>query len=266
MFQNITLGQYYPVDSILHRLDPRTKLFSTIIFIIIVFMSENVYSILFMTFLLILLIKLSKVPLSFILRGLKGVVFLIVVAGIFNLFLTHGIVIFRWHFISITEEGLKNTIYMIIRIVYIVLVSSLMTLTTTPKSLTDALEKSLGFLNRFKVPVHEMAMMMSIALRYIPILVEETDKIMKAQMSRGATFNHGNIIKRAKSMIPILVPLFVNAFRRATDLALAMEARCYNGGDGRTKLRMLKYSLSDRIAYTFMIFSFILTITLQIMF
>ncbi len=266
MFRNITLGQYYPIDSILHRMDPRTKLFGTLFFIIIVFLATKPLNILIVTLFLIVEIKLSKVPLSMIIRGLKGVIALILVAGVFNIFLTTGEPVFKWHFITITREGLYNAGYMLIRIVYTVIGTSIMTYTTTPKALTEGLEKGLSCLNKIKVPVHEMAMMMSIALRYIPILTEETDKIMKAQMARGADFEHGNIIKRAKNMVPLLVPLFVNAFRRASDLAIAMEARCYHGGEGRTKMKPLKYGKVDLVGYIVIILLFVISVLLEIEF
>jgi energy-coupling factor transport system permease protein len=172
-----------------------------------------------------------------------------IIAGMFNLFMTPGIPIFKFYFIKITKEGIRNAVLMTIRMIYLIVGSSIMTLTTTPNALTDGLESGLSFLNFFRVPVSDIAMMMSIALRFIPILIEETDKIMKAQMARGATFDEGNLIKRAKAMIPILVPLFVSAFRRAYDLANAMEARCYNGGEGRTKMKPLRHNRRDYIAY-----------------
>ena len=182
-------------------------------------------------------------------RGLRAILFLLLISVSFNLFLTPGIEIFRIGFLKITWEGVRLAGFMALRLIYLVIGSSIMTLTTTPNQLTDGLEKSLGFLKRVKVPVHEISMMMSIALRFIPILVEETDKIMKAQMARGADFESGNLIQKARNMVPLLVPLFISAFRRATDLAMAMEARCYHGGDGRTKMKPLCYARRDRITY-----------------
>lgn len=249
MFRELTFGQYYPVDSVIHRLDPRVKLMGAFLFIICVFLASNIFSIIVVTIFLVAMIILCKVPLSYMLKGLRSIVLLLVVAGIFNLFLTPGNVLVQFWIFRITDVGIKNCIFMIIRMVYLIVGTSIMTLTTTPNQLTDGLEKALGFLNKIKIPVHEIAMMMSIALRFTPILVDETDKIMKAQMARGADFESGGVFKRAKSMIPILVPLFVSAFRRANDLALAMEARCYNGGDGRTKMKPLKYSGNDSKAY-----------------
>lgn len=251
MIKDITLGQYYPVDSVLHRLDPRTKLFGTMIFIISLFVTNNIWGYLLATCFLVFCIRISKVPFSFMVRGLKAIVFLLLISVSFNLFLTDGTPIFQIGFIKITWEGLRLAGFMGLRLIYLVIGSSIMTLTTTPNELTDGLEKGLGFLKRIGVPVHEVSMMMSIALRFIPILIEETDKIMKAQMARGADFESGNLIQKAKSMVPLLVPLFVSAFRRATDLAMAMEARCYHGGVGRTKMKPLKYAGRDKISYLF---------------
>lgn len=249
MLRDITLGQYYPVDSVLHRMDPRTKLFGTMVFIISLFIANNIWAYLAATLFLAAAIKLSHVPFKFMVRGLKAIVFLLLISVSFNLFLTQGEVVFQLGFLKITKEGLKTAGFMGIRLIYLVVGSSVMTLTTTPNELTDGLEKSLGFLKKVGVPVHEVSMMMSIALRFIPILVEETDKIMKAQMARGADFESGNLIQRAKNMIPLLVPLFISAFRRATDLAMAMEARCYRGGEGRTKMKPLHYAKRDGITY-----------------
>lgn len=249
MIRDITLGQYYPVDSVLHRMDPRTKLFGTMIFIISLFLADNVWAYVVATAFLVIAIKVSKVPFKFMVRGLKAIVFLLLISVSFNLFLTEGDVIFRLWFLKITKEGVRMAAFMGLRLMYLVVGSSIMTLTTTPNELTDGLEKSLGFLNKIRVPVHEVSMMMSIALRFIPILIEETDKIMKAQMARGADFESGNLVHKAKSMVPLLVPLFISAFRRATDLAMAMEARCYRGGAGRTKMKPLHYSRRDGMAY-----------------
>ncbi len=250
MFREITLGQYYPVDSRIHRLDPRTKLFGTMIFIISLFLADNLWGYGLATAALILVIRMTLVPVRFILRGLRAVLILLLISVSFNLFLTGGEVIASFWIFRITKEGVRLAFFMAVRLIYLVIGSSLMTLTTTPNQLTDGLEKGLGCLKKLHVPVHEVAMMMSIALRFIPILVEETDKIMKAQMARGADFESGNLIQRARAMVPLLVPLFVSAFRRATDLAMAMEARCYRGGEGRTKMKPLRYQAGDRAAYT----------------
>lgn len=249
MIKEITIGQYYPVDSVLHRMDPRTKLFGTMIFIVSLFVADNIWNYVIATFFLALAIRLSKVPLGFMVRGLRAVLFLLLISVSFNLFLTSGEEMFRIWILRVTKEGIRMAGFMALRLIYLVVGSSVMTLTTTPNQLTDGLEKSLGFLKKVRVPVHEISMMMSIALRFIPILVEETDKIMKAQMARGADFESGNLVQKAKSMVPLLVPLFISAFRRATDLAMAMEARCYHGGEGRTKMKPLKYQRRDVMTY-----------------
>lgn len=249
MIRDITLGQYYPVDSVVHRLDPRTKLFGTMVYIISLFLADTLWGYAAAALFLTIIIRTSKVPFKFIVKGLKAIVFLLVISISFNLFLTDGTPIFQIGFIRVTAEGVRVACFMGLRLMFLVIGSSVMTLTTTPNGLTDGLEKSLGFLNKIRIPVHEVSMMMSIALRFIPILIEETDKIMKAQMARGADFETGNLIHRAKSMIPLLVPLFVSAFRRAADLAMAMEARCYRGGEGRTKMKPLHYERRDRAAY-----------------
>ena len=247
MFKDITLGQYYPVDSPLHRLDPRTKLAGTMIYIVALFLCKNWTGYALAALFLAAVIRLSRVPFSYMVRGLKGILILLLISVSFNLFLTNGEPIVSLGFLKITREGIRVAAFMALRLILLVLGSTVMTLTTTPNALTDGMEKGLGFLKVFRVPVHEIAMMMSIALRFIPILIEETDKIMKAQMARGADFESGNIIQRAKAMLPLLVPLFVSAFRRADELALAMEARCYRGGQGRTRMKQLHYSALDAI-------------------
>lgn len=250
MIRDITIGQYYPVQSPIHRLDPRVKIVCTLIFLISLFVQNSVLGYALAFVFLACMIHVSKVPAKFIGKGLKPIVILLLFTVAMNLFLTRGgAVLFHWGIITITETGLRTSVFMAVRLVLLVAGSSLMTFTTTPNGLTDGLEKLFHPLNRIHVPVHEISMMMSIALRFIPILLEETDKIMKAQIARGADFESGNIIQRAKAMIPILVPLFVSAFRRANDLAMAMEARCYHGGEGRTKMKPLKYHYQDRLAY-----------------
>lgn len=256
MLREITIGQYYPTDSVIHKLDPRVKLFATLIFLITLFSCSNVVLFIMQTAAIVASITLSRIPAKYMIKGLRGVIVLIIVCGLFNLLLTPGNPIFQWNFIKITDTGIKSAVLMTFRMVFLIVGTSIMTLATTPNQLTDGLEKSLHFLTVIGIPVHEISMMMSIALRFIPILIEETDKIMKAQMARGADFESGGIIKKAKAMIPLLVPLFVSAFRRANDLALAMEARCYNGGDGRTKMKPLKYNDTDKKAYL-IIFAYI---------
>ena len=249
MLRDITLGQYYPADSVIHKLDPRVKLFGTLIYIISLFVFKGLPAFILAAIFLVVLIKLSKVPFSYMVKGLKTIVLIMLFAAVFNLFLTPGTKLVSFWIFTITYEGLKNAVVMMVRLIFLIIGTSLMTLTTTPSELTDGLEKALSPLKYIKVPVHEIAMMMSIALRFIPILIEETDKIMKAQMARGADFEHGNLIQKAKNMVPLLVPLFVSAFRRANDLAMAMEARCYRGGEGRTKMKPLHYQKRDRMAY-----------------
>lgn len=255
MLRDITLGQYYQTDSVIHRLDPRVKLVATLVFIISLFVVDNVIGYVIAALFLACMIKLSKVPFRFMIKGMKSIMFLLVIAVVFNLFLTPGeTVVSFWKF-TITKEGIRIAAMMAVRLIFLIIGSSLMTLTTTPNNLTDGMEKLMTPLKFFHVPVHEVAMMMSIALRFIPILLEETDKIMKAQIARGADFESGNLIKKAKSMVPLLVPLFISAFRRANDLAMAMEARCYRGGEHRTKMKPLIYQKRDRIAYV-VIFGF----------
>lgn len=253
MIKDITIGQYYPVNSILHRLDPRVKLTGTFVFILSLFLFQNYFGYIAVTIFLVTVIKLSRVPFKFIMRGLKTVLILLLFTVFFNVLFTPGVPIYHLGIINITKEGLRQAGFMGIRLTYLIIGSSLMTFTTTPNHLTDGLEKILWPLRHIKVPVHEISMMMSIALRFIPILLEETDKIMKAQMARGADFETGSIIKKAKSLIPLLVPLFVSAFRRANDLAMAMEARCYRGGEGRTKMKPLRYHGRDYAAYIILV-------------
>ena len=241
MLRDITLGQYYQADSVIHRLDPRVKLIATFTYIISLFVVDNFigYGICFLF--LAVAIGLSKVPVKFMLRGMKAIMFLLIITVVFNLFLTPGETLVSFWIFKITKEGVKLAFTMAVRLSMLIVGSSVMTLTTTPNNLTDGLESVMKPLGKIKVPVHEIAMMMSIALRFIPILLEETDKIMKAQIARGADFESGNLFKKAKSMVPLLVPLFISAFRRANDLAMAMEARCYRGGEGRTKMKPLIY-------------------------
>ncbi len=231
----------------IHRLDPRVKLGSTILFIISLFLFDNAAGYVVAALFLALVINLSKVPFRFMVKGMKAIVFILMITVVFNLFLTPGEPLVSVWKLTITKQGLRTAVMMAVRLSFLIVGSSLMTLTTTPNSLTDGMEKLMNPLKCVKVPVHEIAMMMSIALRFIPILLEETDKIMKAQIARGADFESGNLIKKAKAMVPLLVPLFISAFRRANDLA--MEARCYRGGEHRTKMKPLCYHAADRAAY-----------------
>lgn len=249
MLKDITLGQYYQTESVIHRLDPRVKLVGTILYIISLFLFHNFTGYIVAALFLAAMIRLSRVPFRYMVRGMKAIVFILLLTVAFNLFLTPGEPLFRIWKLTITEEGLRISVFMAIRLTFLIVGSSLMTLTTTPNNLTDGMEKLMGPLKKIKVPVHEISMMMSIALRFIPILMEETDKIMKAQIARGADFESGNLIRKAKAMVPLLVPLFISAFRRANDLAMAMEARCYQGGEGRTKMKPLQYKRRDYVAY-----------------
>lgn len=249
MIRDITIGQYYPAQSVIHRLDPRVKLIGTLVYIISLFVFHTYAGYLAAGLFLFMVIRLSRVPFGYIVKGLKAIVFLMLFTVAFNLFLTPGEELFRFGFLAVTREGVRTALFMAVRLIFLIIGSSLMTFTTTPNNLTDGLERLLSPLKRISFPVHEISMMMSIALRFIPILLEETDKIMKAQMARGADFESGGLIKKAKSLIPLLVPLFVSAFRRANDLAMAMEARCYRGGVGRTKMKPLIYRKRDWLAF-----------------
>ena len=249
MIRDITIGQYYPAESVIHRLDPRVKLVGTLTFIISMFLHRSFLMYLVAAVFLTIVIKASKVPFRFMIKGLKAIMVLLLITVVFNMFLTPGTPLIRIWKLTLTVEGVKQAAFMAIRLAFLIVGSSVMTLTTTPNHLTDGMEKGLTPLNKLHVPVHEVSMIMSIALRFIPILLEETDKIMKAQEARGADFDSGNLIQKAKSLVPLLVPLFISAFRRANDLAMAMEARGYRGGEGRTKMKPLIYQKRDRMAY-----------------
>ena len=249
MLKDITLGQYFPGNTVAHKLDPRTKILLVVLYIVALFCAKGVVAYALLGLCLAACVKISKVGLKQLVRGLKPVLFIIIFTGILNLFFTPGDrYLVEIGFLRISDTGLENAIYMVLRIMLLIMGTFLMTYTTSPISLTDGLERLLGGLKRFYVPVHELSMMMSIALRFIPTLIEETDKIMSAQKARGADFESGNLIDKAKAMIPILVPLFISAFRRADELATAMECRCYHGGEGRTKLHILKYETRDWVA------------------
>lgn len=262
MIRDITIGQYYPAKSVLHRLDPRVKLVGTLLYLISLFLFNSIPGYVMTTLFLIIIIKMSRVPFSFIVRIETSHHASDDYSVVQSVSYKRRAVLFHAWIFTITEGGLRTAVYMAIRLIYLIIGSSLMTFTTTPNELTDGIEELLGPLNKIHVPVHEIAMIMSIALRFIPILLEETDKIMKAQIARGADLESGNMIQKAKSMIPILVPLFVSAFRRANDLAMAMEARCYRGGEGRTKMKPLKYHKEDRMAYITVIAYVILVVVI----
>ena len=244
----MTIGQYFPGDSPLHRMDPRAKILCTIALIAGVFIAQNLWAYALLFAFAFGVIAVSRIDARFIVKGLKPILFIVVFTFVINMFFTaDGVELFSWRFIHITDKGLKSATLMALRLVLLVMTTQLLTLSTSSIALTDGIEALLKPLSKVGFPAHELAMMMSIAMRFIPTLMEETDKIMKAQMARGAEFESGNLIQRAKAMLPLLVPLFVSAFRRADELALAMEARCYRGGQGRTRMKQLKYSRLDAI-------------------
>lgn len=249
MLKDITLGQYFPGDTIAHRLDPRTKILLVVLYIVALFCADSLLAYGILALVLAVCVRVSRVGLKSLVRGLKPVVFIIVFTGVLNLFFTPGDhTLVEWGVLRITETGARNALFMVLRIMLLIMGTFLMTYTTSPISLTDGLERLLNWMKKLHVPVHELAMIMSIALRFIPTLIEETDKIMSAQKARGADFESGSIIQKAKALIPILVPLFVSAIRRAEELATAMECRCYHGGEGRTKLHVLQYAGRDYAA------------------
>lgn len=256
MIRDITLGQYYPGDSAVHRLDARTKIIATLLYIIELFVVNNFWGFLIAAAALFAVIAVSRVPLKFIFRGLTAVFLIIAFTFVLNLFMVEGRVLWHWKFLTITYEGVHRAFFMAVRLVLLIIGSSVMTLTTKPVELTDGLEKLLKPFSKIGLPSHEIALMMTIALRFIPTLMEETDKIIKAQQARGADFESGNLLQRAKSLIPILVPLFVSSFRIAQDLALAMEARCYRGGGGRTRMNEIKFRRGDAVAAVLMVLFF----------
>ena len=246
--KDITLGQYFPGGSPVHRLDPRAKLVALIVYIVALFLAEWFVTYAIMLATLIAVVAVARIKAKALLRGMKPLIFLLVFTAILNALYTPGEALVSFWIITITKEGILHAFFMVVRILMLVSCTFLLTYTTSPLALTDGLEHLLSPLKKLKVPVHELAMMMSIALRFIPTLIEETDKIMSAQRARGADFETGSLIQRAKAMIPLLVPLFISAFRRADELAVAMECRCYHGGEGRTRLRQLKYQSIDHMA------------------
>ncbi len=249
MMKNITMGQYYPVDSWVHRLDPRTKILLTIALIVAVFLVKTLIGYALVLGFVYLAARMSRIPFKMLMKGVRPLRFILILTFLLNLFFSAGTtMLVEWGFLRISQEGLSQAVHYSLRLVFLVLGTSLMTLTTSPISLSDGIEMLLSPLKKLHFPAHELAMMMSIALRFIPTLMEESDKIMKAQMARGADFESGNLLARAKAMVPLLVPLFVSSFRRAGDLAMAMEARCYHGGEHRTRLRVLKITKNDWIA------------------
>ncbi|MBE5958943.1 MAG: energy-coupling factor transporter transmembrane protein EcfT [Lachnospiraceae bacterium] len=261
MMSNITIGQYYHENSILHRLDPRVKLIGTAIFVIVLFAANNIISYSVITLALILTISLSKVPFLRLLKGIRPILVILLISAMCNMLFTKGgEVLFSYGVINITKSGVIKSVYIAVRLIYLVIGTSVMTLTTKPSDIADGLEKIFGFLTKIKIPVHEIAMMMSLALRFIPTLMEESDKIIRAQKARGADFDSGGLIRRIKNYLPILVPLFISAINRAMELANAMDARCYSGGK-RTKMKPLKYARRDFYAYGILI-AFLITIVI----
>lgn len=250
MIKDITIGQYIPGESFVHKLDPRVKILLTLVYIVDLFLVNNFKGYIFIVAFTAFVIFMSKIHLSYIYKGLKPIVILIIFTGALNIFMTpgKGSPLFHWSIFSVYKEGLILAAFMSVRLIFLIVGTSLMTLTTSPIELTDGIEKLLNPFKKIGVPAHELAMMMTIALRFIPTLIDETDKIMKAQMARGAELDSGNFINKAKNLIPILVPLFISSFRRADELAMAMEARCYRGGEGRTRMKQLAFTNRDYIA------------------
>lgn len=264
MIRDITLGQYYPGNSVIHRLDPRVKIIGTLVYIIALFVINKFVGFAMAVICLAAIIKASKVPLKFMLRGLKPIFFIIIFTFVLNLFMVSGEVVFSFWIFDISREGIYQATFMAIRLILLIIGSSLLTLTTKPINLTDGIEHLLKPFSKIGLPSHELAMMMTIALRFIPTLLEETDKIMKAQQARGADFESGNIFHRAKQLIPILVPLFISAFRIAQDMAMAMEARCYNGGSNRTRMTSMQYKKGDAVAGVLIAVFFAMSVAVRV--
>lgn len=247
MIRDITIGQYFPGKSAIHKMDPRIKILLSILYIVMLFVADNMWGLLLGVLFGFATYLISRIPLSMIWKSMKPVVPIVIFTAVLNLFLSTGDPLWQWKFLKITREGIETAVFMSVRILCLIAGTSLLTYTTSPIALTDGIERLLSPLKKIKLPVHELAMMMTIALRFIPTLMEEADRIMKAQSARGASFDEGGLIKRAKSVIPLLVPLFVSAFRRAEELAMAMEVRCYHGGEGRTRLHVLRFTRRDAI-------------------
>lgn len=248
MLKDITIGQYVKGDSILHRLDPRTKIFGMLAIMVALFVVNQWFGLVYAGVVVMAILLASKVPLKFYFRGIRPLLFILVFTALIQIFFTPGTVLWQWKFLHITTEGIRMAVFLCVRLILLVMTTSVLTLTTTPIVLTDAVENLLSPFKRIGVPAHELAMMMTIALRFIPTLIDETDKIMKAQAARGASFDEGGLMDRARALLPILVPLFLSAINRANELAMAMEARCYHGGEGRTRLHELRYETRDRVA------------------
>jgi energy-coupling factor transport system permease protein len=266
LIKDITLGQFFPGNSIIHRLDPRVKILLIVAFIVILFLTSNFISLAFMTVTVFAIMLLTKIPVKMYFKGLKSIIFILIFTSVLNIFYGTGEPLWQFGFLKITLAGINRAIFVTVRIIALILTSSVLTYTTSPTDLTDALERLMKPLTIFHIKVHEIAMMMTIALRFVPTLLEETDKIMNAQKSRGADMESGGIIKRVKAMVPILVPLFVSAFNRAYELAVAMECRCYRGGNGRTRMKTLHITKKDIVAILFSILILAVVILLNVMF
>lgn len=263
MFKDITIGQYIEGNSFIHKMDARAKILLTLLYIVFIFFITSPIAYIILAAFTISIVVISKVPVGYILRGLKPMLYILAFTGVLNLFMTHGgETIFQWGVFHITELGAKTAAIMVVRLVLLVVATSVLTLTTSPLMLTDGIEMLLKPFEIIKVPAHEIAMMMTIAIRFIPTLSEETEKIMKAQMARGADFESGNILRRAKAMIPLLVPLFISAFRRADDLAVAMDSRCYHGGKNRTRMKQMIFTYRDAVATLVVVFVGIITVVM----
>ena len=263
MFKDITIGQYIEGDSFIHKMDARSKILLTIFYVVVLFLISSPIAYVIFALFTIFTVLVSKVPSRYILRGLKPMLYILIFTAVLNLFMTRGgETVFSWSIFHITELGIKTAVIMVVRLVLLIVATSILTLTTSPLMLTDGIEKLLKPFEIIKVPAHEIAMMMTIAIRFIPTLSEETEKIMKAQMARGADFESGNILRRAKAMVPLLVPLFISAFRRADDLAVAMDSRCYHGGKNRTRMKQMRFSWRDGVATLVSVVTGVLVIVL----
>lgn len=249
MLKDITIGQYYPCDSIIHRLDPRVKIIGTFAFMASLFIIDSFVPYALIIFFLSSVVMMSKIPAGYVIKGLKPLIPILMLTLVINMFLTQGEIIWSMGPLKLTNEGLRQGVFMVVRLIFLIIGTSILTLATSPIQLTDGIEMLLNPFKKIGVPAHELAMMMTIALRFIPTLLDETDKIMKAQMARGADFESKNLMSRAKNLVPLLVPLFISAFRRADELAMAMEARCYRGGENRTRMKQIRMETRDYISY-----------------
>ncbi|MEE0842058.1 MAG: energy-coupling factor transporter transmembrane component T [Christensenellales bacterium] len=263
MFKDIAFGQYYPTDSVVHRMDPRMKLFLTVLFVVAIFFVNTYFGFMLTAAVLLFIILLAKLPMLSVLKSVRAIIFIVIFAAVINLFMiSDGEVLWSWRALQITDQGIHTTIKMTLRLVLLISGASLLTLTTTPVEVADGTESLMKPLRLIKVPVHDIAMIMSIALRFIPTLFEETNKIIAAQKARGASFDTGGLIARAKALLPVLIPLFVNSFRRADELAFAMDARCYNATENRTKMKVMKLGVADFVAF-FLIAAYFVAVLLD---